>query len=140
MMNHSRTSPNLHFPFFSPCRGGPQISSICCHSCKNALRPLIPAHSLPIPSAALRWKYRLLVDEAAKHAIALSADEVVRPLDAAYLAPWLSRLADNRYLRAPDLMLPVDDHPLRGDAAPWPYLVAGRHERLGRRQTYGQSL
>ncbi|KAK0207654.1 hypothetical protein IW262DRAFT_1418542 [Armillaria fumosa] len=58
-------------------------------SCKNALRPLIPAHSLPILSAALRWKDRLLVDEAAKHAIALPANEVVRSLDAAYLAPWI---------------------------------------------------
>ncbi len=65
-------------------------------SCKNALRPLIPAHSLPILSAALRWKDRLLVNEAAKHAIALSAEEVVRSLDAAYLAPWVSRVALSR--------------------------------------------
>ncbi|KAK0238441.1 hypothetical protein EDD85DRAFT_826847, partial [Armillaria nabsnona] len=60
-------------------------------SCKNALRPLIPAHSLPIPSAALRWKYRLLIGEAAKHAIALSADKVVRSLDAVYLTESSSR-------------------------------------------------
>ncbi|PBK98919.1 hypothetical protein ARMGADRAFT_1073853 [Armillaria gallica] len=58
-------------------------------SCKNALRPLIPAHSLPILSAALGWKDRLLVDEEAKHAIALPAEEVVWSLDASYLAPWI---------------------------------------------------
>ncbi|PBK65994.1 hypothetical protein ARMSODRAFT_960924, partial [Armillaria solidipes] len=39
-------------------------------SCKNALRPMIPAHSLPILSMALRWKDRLLIDEAAERAVA----------------------------------------------------------------------
>ncbi|KAK0440915.1 uncharacterized protein EV420DRAFT_1126065 [Desarmillaria tabescens] len=58
-------------------------------SCRNAIRCLIPAHSLPILSAALKWKDRSLVDEAAKHTIALSAEEIVRSLDSAYLAPWI---------------------------------------------------
>ncbi|KAK0203175.1 hypothetical protein DFS33DRAFT_1236193, partial [Desarmillaria ectypa] len=39
-------------------------------SCKNALRPLIPDHSLPILSAALRLEDRSLVDKADKHTIA----------------------------------------------------------------------
>ncbi|KAK0457378.1 uncharacterized protein EV420DRAFT_1217604, partial [Desarmillaria tabescens] len=37
--------------------------------CKNAVRPLIPAHLLTVLGAAFEWKDRSLVDEAAKHTI-----------------------------------------------------------------------